>query len=44
MKEGLIAGIARQRNGEKKEGKMEREREKQRGKKRLEKSNAVSNN
>ena len=26
MKEGLIAGIARQRNGEKKEGKMERER------------------
>ena len=29
MKEGLIAGIARQRNGEKKEGKMERERERE---------------
>ena len=29
---------ARQRNGEEKEGKMEREREKQRGKKRCEKN------
>ena len=41
MKEGLIVGIARQGNGEKKEGKMEREREKQRGKKRREKKTVL---